>query len=638
MIEVNGKTWDKLNNIDKIAYCEELLTDAKKNRQKYDFEWYTNHQFIEGNHYIKYNSITNAIENLPRKQGEVRVVVNKIRSAVRAITNYAVREKPKWEVTPGDTDPDTARSARIAGKFLDYWYRVNHNEVLVRSAVDSALRTSIAWAEPYFDERARKGQGEVKVKLHDSFDIYFDSKGKFDEGRFRGSFIGKIIERGIPDVRADKKYDEKARKLVTKDGEPDISSMKKRIITKEQGGSEKSPTVTVKELFLYDYEGNSKNGSINIFTYAGDQVLRDEETEEQDYFIYLMQASQNSNRILQRSWVADAIPLNKAMDRTVSQKIMYVNQALIFRISAEKGHGVNVIHNETGEIIERNRNVQFEQMQMHPLPSTADSLTYELDGYIQDTMGAHDASLGGSPRGARSGRQLEALQAADSNNLADLGDSLETFLSILGQRILELAARHYSTSRLIKLAEPEDGDSTTMVIGEKSDNAEGLKEKGGATILLEDNEIIVSIGSWLGHTVEAKRETLQGLYESGAIPAEELLRQYQFPNISELSEKAREERLEKHKLDAEIAGRNQGQGREQGGGEEATTGDPLVALADKENLGMMNGDNIPSTEGATSEHTQAHVDFMNSKTYQQSADETINSIFTQHIQGESSGQ
>ena len=80
---------------EKISHCDKLATDSKGALEKRHFEWYLNYSFIEGEHYATYNSVTNALERPPRKRGEVRMVINKVRSSLRAIKNYSTRFQPK---------------------------------------------------------------------------------------------------------------------------------------------------------------------------------------------------------------------------------------------------------------------------------------------------------------------------------------------------------------------------------------------------------------------------------------------------------------------------------------------------------------------------------------------------------------
>jgi hypothetical protein len=325
-------------------------------------------------------------------------------------------------------------------------------------------------------------------------------------------------------------------------------------------------------------------------------------------------------RIYQRAWTSDAIPLNKALDRAISQQIMYINQALVYRIIAEKGHGVNVFSNEMGEVIEVNKGRLFEQMRMNPMPGGYDALITQLGVHIEDVLGAHEAALGRLPTGARSGDTLEALQAADSNNLAGLTSSLESFLSVIGERILGLIAKHYTTSRVVKIAEPEEGQEYMKIIGQGAQN-----KPEDATIITEDNELIVKIGSWLGHSREAQRKTIMELAEIGILPAEEVLRQFEFPNVEELSASARDQRLEKDQMQMAIAGHAGGQGGEEGV--------DMVALAEQESMDMLNGQQIPPTEGATPEHSQVHRDIINSRTFKTAPQQAQQFLLT-HYQGE----
>ena len=621
-ISVDGRAFDKLKDNEKIAYCEQLLGDVKTAREKRDLEWYLNHMFSEGHHYLTYNATTSAIENSPpRRRGEVRMVVNKVRSSKRAIKNYVTSSKPKWEVSPGDVDEETITNTRRMGKVLDYIYRKRKLESMVSGVVDSALDTSVGWVEVDWDSKAAGGLGDVRIRNHPTFDIFIDKRAYLYDGRLVSAFLAKVVNRTLDEIKSDDRYDKKNRKDVKEESEQAVSRMKAKILERDDGPDKKAiKRANVKEFMLWDEEG--ENGNIHLFTYAGDKVLRDEALDEKEYPIYCMQVDMNPTKVYQRAWTSDAVPLNKALDRSLSQKIMYVNQALVHRLIAEKGHGAGVVTNESGDIIEVNKNIKFEQMRMQPLPAGFDALNHELTSYIEDIMGAHDAALGRLPSGARSGKTLEALQSADANNLTGLTQSLESFLSVVGERVLNLVAKNYKTSRVIKISEPEEGEDMMKIVGS---GAPGKPDD--ATIVTEDNEVIVKIGSWLGYTKEAQLENIKKLAEIGVLPAEEVLRYLEFPNVEELSAKARGERLEQHQMDLAVAGHADGQGQPQ------EQGPDMVALAEQESTDMLNGQSIPPTEGATPEHSQVHRDIINSRTFK-SADPQNQKLLMEHYSGE----
>ena len=622
MIYVDDKEFDKLEDKEKIAYCNSLLKDVTEARELRDLEWYLNHNFLEGNHYMSLNTVTNELVPAPaRKRGEVRMVVNKVRSSVRAVKNYVTRERPKWDIIPGDVDEDTVRNARQTGKVMDYIYRKLHLEQMISGVVDTGLSTSVGVVEVDWDEDAEGGLGQVRTRHHDPFDVFVDKRAYLYAGHLVSRFLAKVPVRSVAEVKADKRYEEKARKDVQPDEELAASRMKAKIVRRE-GVSEQDeiPRVMVKEFMLWDDEKNSKGGRVKLFTYAGDKVLKEEDLPDKEYPVYFFQISMNPLKIYQRAWVSDAIPLNKALDRAMSQQIMYINQALNYRIIADKGHGVNVISNEVGQIVEKNPQKEFKQMDLNPMPSDAAYLIKDLGMHIEDVLGAHDAALGRLPTGARSGDTLEALQAADSNNLIGLTMSLESFLSVVGERMLNLIAKHYTTSRIVKIAAPEEGQEYMKIIGEGAQN-----KPGGATVITEDNELIVTIGSWLGHSKEAQRKTIVELAGMGILPGEEVLRQFEFPNVEELSAKARDQRLEQGQMDLAIAGHAEGEGGEEGV--------DMVALAEQESMDMLNGQSVPPTEGATPDHSQVHRDIINSRTFKTAPPEGQQFLLT-HYQEE----
>jgi len=240
-MKVNNKLWKNLDDAEKISYCDALFEDAKKARQKHDVEVYLNSQFVDGNHYVYYNTTTNSLERLPRKRGEVRAVVNKTRSMIRAVQNYSTRFQPKWEVVPGDTDRETIKNARRSGKMLDYLDRHLHLEIMRQSLVESGLNTSVAWVELDWDDKADGGLGQVKVLMHDYYDIYADPHSSIYSGLVKGRYIAKSVKHSVGEIQSDERYNKKNRMKVKSDDTLSDSEFKARILRK-QGVQESEKT------------------------------------------------------------------------------------------------------------------------------------------------------------------------------------------------------------------------------------------------------------------------------------------------------------------------------------------------------------------------------------------------------------
>lgn len=634
MIKFNDKPWNELDDVQKISYVKDNLVDpARQERRATDLKWYFNVNFMEGNHYIQYNSTTKSIETPPRKRGTIRLTINKTRSAMRSVKNYTTRYQPKAEVVPGDTDEETIINARRCGKLLDYLHVQLHLRNKIRKLVDKGLIHSVGFWELGWDDEAMGGLGQVTVGNHDPFDIFLPLTARVEGPVIHSPFIAKVISRDTNELKADEKYPKEKREKIVPDTDSAYSEVKARVLRKKgmkEAREEGQETTLLYEVMLYDPEGNDKGGNIKRVTFASDQLLLEEDLELTEYNIYAFQP-EPSDMVYGPAWVEDLVPVNKAIDRLQSQVLDYNNKMLRGRYRAPKGHGVNRVAAGRGgpdiEILEYNPGFELTQVEMHPLPLTIHRQISDLNSEIEHLSGAHEASIGALPAGARSGKTLEALQAADSNNLAGIRESLEDFLSVVYSRMLDIVADKYVASRVIKLTEPEEGGNEYIrVMGAGG----GEKAPKGTTIVNKDNEVIVKIGSWLGYTNEAQRETLLELAKLGVVPAEEVLRQFEFPNIQELSKKAREQRLEEHELKAEIAGRR-GEG---GAGGAPAAPAPDVALADQENARMMQGEDLPPTPNASPEHSQAHVDFLRSPDAQgQGA-----MIIEQHVRGELEGQ
>lgn len=644
MIKVDGKKWDKLSDAEKIAFCDAYIEDAENERQHITWDWYVNKQFLDGNHYIRYNVSTNTIENPPQQRDRVRLVINKAKTAIRAVVNYSTRYKPRWEVLPGDDDEDTVKRARRSSKLLDHLYRVLHVRQKVRRLVDFSMWTSIGIWEHGFDPDAGK-EGEIFITAHDPFDVIIPLYAELEGPTIKYSpFVAKVFPRDVSIIANDDRYDEKARKDIEPDGAISISQLKESLrMNRGEKGKSTKPTALVREIQLWDAEGNDKGGNIQLVTYAGDKILRDEPLSNTSYKFLIFQP-EDDYQLYSTPWIRHIIPANKALDRLESLVLEYNIKMYRGRILAEKGHGVNLAgtgRNNANEIevLEYNPGRKFEPMPMHPLPLTINRQITNLNQYIDVLSGASQATPQSLPSNIRSADMLEQLQASDANNLSGIREALEDFLSVAGERLLIEADENYSTTRTVKITDPEDGMKETMnVIGKSAGgkNAEKLA-KEDKVLLIEPGEVIVTIGSWLGYTREAQRATMIELAKLRVIPGDEILRQFEFPDVEGLSARAKSERLEEHAMQAEIAGRRGEQGQpgqpmQPGQPQQGGPVSPDIDLADEENARMYEGEQIPPTPGATPQHTEAHIAFFQSPEAQQNQEALP--ILQAHIQGE----
>jgi hypothetical protein len=216
----------------------------------------------------------------------------------------------------------------------------------------------------------------------------------------------------------------------------------------------------------------------------------------------------------------------------------------------DKNSGVRIVSNQHGDFIEKNPGSSVGSLPLQPLPT---SYQYQIQNclkYIEDLGGSHDISRGVLPAGVNSGIAIAELKQADGTNQADLVQALEDFLVEVGKKILKVIARNYSVPKVAKDLGLNDDIDFFAYIGE--DGAKGRHNKRevriGAdslklAIIGADNEIRVTIGSWLAYTKTARQERIKELFNSGLIDQKTALEHLEFSDIDNIIETTRKKEL-----------------------------------------------------------------------------------------------
>lgn len=148
-----------------------------------------------------------------------------------------------------------------------------------------------------------------------------------------------------------------------------------------------------------------------------------------------------------------------------------------------------------------------------------------------------------------------------NTNQDDLVDNLEDFLTDVGMKILEKIAGNYSKLKVIKdLGYKEEQAKYFAVIGEnakikgKTDENHKNQVKIGPdwldlAVIGSDNNIRVTIGSWLGYTKEMMQEKTIKLLQLGAIDQKTFLSLWEFGNIDKIVQQSRIESILRAHID-----------------------------------------------------------------------------------------
>lgn len=535
------------------------LKNAADSRRRYDYEWMVRDLFRRGYHFSRYQPTTNTVVLASRQTA--KVPINIIAAQMRSIRNQVTSFRPKFEVLPRYTSTESQTQARYSGRLLDYVFEHLNFKNKIKRTVTQGLMFSIGgpWQIVYDEEKK-----EIRVWLCDPFDFYFDPLAEEDEDC---EYMIKATRRPMTEVLTNKMFDMAARKEITgAESRLAVSEYKQFMIqtlhyVNQYNMDENKSVILFEGSFKIRDEDTGKVHIRNVvWTDQNTRPLYWEDTDNDEFDYVIYHADLNPNEILGEGWMKNVLPMNRVLDSLESSVYEYNYRVAKGRIVVDKDSGVRSIHNVHGEIISKNKGAEVRALDMPALPIAVERQIERINRYIEDIGGAHDASLGRVPAGVKSGVGVAELRQADSTNQDDLVDNLEDFLSAVGHKILKKIAKHYSTYKIIyDLGYRENESKYFAVVGS------GAKKKGNTdkahkgqvkigpdwvdlAIIGEDNNIRVTVGSWLGYTKEMMQQKTMDLARAGLIDQKTFLRLWEFGSIDQIVQQTRIESLLKKNM------------------------------------------------------------------------------------------
>jgi hypothetical protein len=502
---------------------------ALAGRKTLDWKWFQYDLWVSGYHYAKYDKITQQVTSVAPKSGEVKIVINKVYTTLRSVRNFALRNRPRAEVTPENLTPENVSEAVKVNRYLDYLFDRLGLSLKLKESMWHALKYSTGFWQILWDSDKQ----EIAVNVIDPYDLYFDPSAR-SENEARYVFLA--VTRTIDELKNDKKYNQEEVVLLKGSAELASSNIKSRLLQMERGefiSSKEKGNVVVKECW---YREGDK---ICLMTTAEDHILRKEETDLTRLPFFKLSADIEPLSLYGQGWVKNLIPVNQLLNMLESQVAEYNIVMNKGKWVGDKGAGIRTINNAMGQFIEKKRGYDLHQEPIAPMTNSIFAQIENTNRYIEDIGGAHDASMGRIPTGATSGRALEALQVGDSNNLSEIIENCEVFLEDCYEYMLFLASKKYQFARNIAPIAQTGEREFIKVIGE---DAEQVPE--GATVINSKNIVDVRITSWLAMTGESRRDALKELYQLQAIDQQTLLDGYGIGNIADVIKRLREQKMQ----------------------------------------------------------------------------------------------
>lgn len=536
------------------------LTHAVDARRRYDYEWMVRDLFRRGYQFSRYQPTTQTV--LLASRQTARIPINITLAQMRSIRNQVTSFRPKFEVMPRNTQTESSTQARYSGKLLDYYHDHLNLKKKIKETVIQGLMYSVGgpWQVIYDEEKK-----EINIWLIDPFDFYFDPLAEELE---EAEYCIKAVRRPLYDIIYNPEYNKLARKEVT-GGEARLSvSEYKQFMLQAlkyvtQFNREEAPTVILFEGYfrVRDEETGEAHLRKVVWTDQNTIPLIYEELETNEYDFVIYHADLNPKEIYGESWMKHVMPLNRVLNSLESSTFDYNYKVAKGRIVVDRDSGVRAIHNTHGEIISKNRGAEVRAMDMPSLPVAVPQQIDRINRYMEDIGGAHDASLGRVPAGVKAGVGIAELKQSDATSQDDLVDNMEDFLVQVGMKMLKKISENYDKPKIIQdLGYREQDAKYFAVVGKdytsnKKEQVPGHENqiKIGSDWLDivkigDDNNIRVTIGSWLGYTKEMMQEKTLKLLQLGAIDQKTFLRLWEFGDVDQIVQQTRTEYMFKTAL------------------------------------------------------------------------------------------
>jgi len=467
------------------ADLKEKVEALKRNRMNLEAQWKMNLAFYKGRQYVYYNRSARRLEQLPVEDGEkpryrVRIVNNQIAPGAHSLLAKFTKTKPVINATPTSGSDADHKAATVADKLLEHWWTdFNMDDKLAEALLWGIVAGQGFWKITWDPEAGSQmrfllgpdGQPITDTPLADLFRAELGNAGVQPQEQV--VYLGDIKVEAISpfDVYLDdtaKTFDECKYAIC-------VHYMTPEEVKKKWGFEPKADSVGVQQDSLLPY-ANFRNSEPNVVAvYAAYMIPQatipngryvvwvDEKIVEDEAWPYPIDklplvkfpGIRTPGSVYDGSVVEQAIPIQKDLNKTLSQIIEYKNLTLKPRVWAPVGSLAGVrITSEPGAIYEYNMIGDRGKPEVEQLPSMPPYVFDHLDRIrndLRDVFGIVDITEGTPPPNVEAGIAIDLLQEMATDRLAPTIVLIERGLVRAGEIMLSYAQKYYQEPRILKI-------------------------------------------------------------------------------------------------------------------------------------------------------------------------------------------
>ena len=517
------------------------VDELERQRELMARQWKLNLSFYKGKQYVFYNRRSRRIEALPTDDGDkpryrVRLVSNQIAPNTQSLLSRLVKSKPQFFATPGQASYEAQKATEVAENLLDYWWdslnlTEKREEAMMWSIICGNGFWKITWddksgpgmkvmlspdgqpivdkvVEHYFKQNLemagvdpaqfeqRVYQGEIRVDVLSPFDVLLDDSATV----FEDCQYAFCVHPMSPD-EIQERYGVKLKPNA-------VNKYPDETLPGAFGTFESKTQENVRVVYYGYFLPGAKypDGRFVVFTKSPNIILYDAPWPYPFEQLPLVKfpGLRVPGQLWDTSVVEQAIPLQKELNRTLSQMIEYKNLTLKPQMLAPVGSLRQRITDEPGAIFEYNP-VAGQIPQSIPIPSLPGYVfehLQDLGARLKDIFSLNEIVEGSVPPNVEAGVAIDLLQEAATDRIAPQIMLMEKSLERCGNIMLQLAQRYYTEPR-------------TMII--TGSGSKPKVERFESADLIKGVSIKVEAGSGLPRTRAGRQARVMQLLQMGIL-------------------------------------------------------------------------------------------------------------------------
>ena len=528
VLEKIAKKGDKVTAND-VWDMVKAAEDARFNKEK---QWYINDRFYNNEHYIYYDRITGKMKTVKAGDSQVLRQIPKTTRQLDAMINIVSSNEFRWQLKPPGHVSSEQHKEYISkhSRFLDDAYETLQVPDIMTEAILLGYEYPISYLWPGWDPLTQ----EFFIDVYDVFDIYFDKPNITDIEQ--ANVMIKTFTKSLEELEEDPKYDISGRNLPQADGKVSVSDVKDAREKEKYNGVEEigSTNVNCAEVWrkTYDKVEGQWKPVMEVYAVAGNKVIRKPQKYPGTKFP-IVAYKPRPGEIYGPAWIELFLSMNKSLDSIVSSIETYAQQLAKPRLLVQGDQKVKVTDIGSAQLVEYFGGMPPQWLKPANMQKELVTLIGMLEKWIEEA-GVSGVSMAQIPTQIKAGKAIEAIRQADYGNLQTAVRAGKKVTRELAQRVLEIGSRFMDYEYEINGGENEKSFTAVSQKYRSAQNIAGERIPETQFVLDPRMKVSVAVEPGLGYTEEAKRENLVMLYDKKILPGSEVLKGYQFSNISEL--------------------------------------------------------------------------------------------------------